>query len=266
MAKRAFSMLAIPPGRPSLILDIGCGSGLSGAVLTEAGHTFIGMDIAPDMLAIAAGREDPKAHLAERDMGRGVPFRSGIFDGAISISALQWLCHSNRKAEEPYKRLFLFFQSLYTCMARGARCVFQVYPKDAAQLEMMASAARRAGFTGGIVTDFPNSSKARKDYLCLFAGVAQEDAAASMPTARDGAAGEDDDDEVLYEKRAVADGRFDRLAAHTRKEKRRRLQDTRAQKGSREWVLKKKVVMREEGRDVRHDSKYTGRKRQRNAF
>jgi 18S rRNA (guanine1575-N7)-methyltransferase len=28
----------------------------------------------------------------------------------------------------------------------------------------------RAGFTGGLVVDYPNSTKAKKYYLCLFAG------------------------------------------------------------------------------------------------
>lgn len=29
----------------------------------------------------------------QRDMGQGLPFRAGVFDGVISISALQWLCY-----------------------------------------------------------------------------------------------------------------------------------------------------------------------------
>ena len=35
------------------------------------------------------------------DMGQGLPFRNGIFDGVISISAVQWLCYSNSKSENP---------------------------------------------------------------------------------------------------------------------------------------------------------------------
>jgi 18S rRNA (guanine1575-N7)-methyltransferase len=33
-------------------LDIGCGSGLSGEVLEEDGHFWVGMDISPSMLSI----------------------------------------------------------------------------------------------------------------------------------------------------------------------------------------------------------------------
>ena len=35
------------------------------------------------------------------DIGQGLPFRTGMFDGAISISAVQWLCYSNSKGENP---------------------------------------------------------------------------------------------------------------------------------------------------------------------
>jgi 18S rRNA (guanine1575-N7)-methyltransferase len=38
------------PDVPSFILDVGCGSGLSGEILTEEGHLWVGMDIAPSML------------------------------------------------------------------------------------------------------------------------------------------------------------------------------------------------------------------------
>ena len=34
-------------------------------------------------------------------MGQGLPFRAGSFDGAISISALQWLCNADKKSNNP---------------------------------------------------------------------------------------------------------------------------------------------------------------------
>ena len=39
---------------PAFILDVGCGSGLSGEILTEEGHIWVGMDIAPSMLGITS--------------------------------------------------------------------------------------------------------------------------------------------------------------------------------------------------------------------
>jgi 18S rRNA (guanine1575-N7)-methyltransferase len=41
-----------PRQKPSFIVDIGCGSGLSGDILTEAGHHWIGVDISGGMLGL----------------------------------------------------------------------------------------------------------------------------------------------------------------------------------------------------------------------
>ena len=38
MAERAVEMLCLPEGRPCMILDVGCGTGLSGETLEEDGH------------------------------------------------------------------------------------------------------------------------------------------------------------------------------------------------------------------------------------
>jgi hypothetical protein len=43
MTERALELLNLPAGRPSFLLDIGCGSGLSGEVLSEYGHEWVGM-------------------------------------------------------------------------------------------------------------------------------------------------------------------------------------------------------------------------------
>ena len=57
LTERCLQILAIPEGRKCLILDIGCGSGLSGSVISEHGHTWIGMDISESMLKIAKENE-----------------------------------------------------------------------------------------------------------------------------------------------------------------------------------------------------------------
>lgn len=50
MTYRALELLNIPPGQPAFLLDIGCGSGLSGEILDDEGHIWAGVDIAPSML------------------------------------------------------------------------------------------------------------------------------------------------------------------------------------------------------------------------
>eukprot|EP00768_Dysnectes_brevis_P003738 gnl/Dysnectes_brevis/2658_a3215_1173.p1 GENE.gnl/Dysnectes_brevis/2658_a3215_1173~~gnl/Dysnectes_brevis/2658_a3215_1173.p1 ORF type:complete len:285 (-),score=78.37 gnl/Dysnectes_brevis/2658_a3215_1173:68-811(-) len=243
MAERAIQLLNIPEGSHGLVLDIGCGSGLSGKVLSEAGYSWVGTDIAPDMLDIA--KDHGSEHLVQADMGFGLPFRPGSFDGAISISALQWLCYSNNKEHNPYRRLLRFFQSLYTCLVSGGKAVLQVYPKDGDQLGMMEAAALKAGFTGGTVVDYPNSAMARKYYLTLFAGVPTQHV--SMPRGL----GTEEEDGVDYQ------GKRER-SARTR---RSHYTSDKPIKKSREWLLKKKARMRLQGREVAHDSKYTGRRR-----
>lgn len=50
MSERALELLSLEPDKPHLLLDIGCGSGLSGEILSDAGHVWIGMDISKSML------------------------------------------------------------------------------------------------------------------------------------------------------------------------------------------------------------------------
>lgn len=47
------------------------------------------------MLDVASERE-VEGDLCLHDMGQGLPLRAGVFDGAISISAIQWLCNAVR--------------------------------------------------------------------------------------------------------------------------------------------------------------------------
>ena len=129
LTKRALEILAIPKGKSKLILDIGCGSGISGTVLGSKGHMWIGLDISRAMLKVASDRE-VEGDVLHADMGHGFGFRSGSFDGAISISALQWLCSAEQSCQNPWRRLNRFFASLYACLIKGARCAFQFYPSS----------------------------------------------------------------------------------------------------------------------------------------
>lgn len=206
------------------------------------------------MLDVAVGREVEGDALLG-DMGQGFGFRAGVYDGAISVSALQWLCYSDKAGQRSGRRLTAFFASLYRCLRRGARAALQVYPENGEQLEAMTTAALRCGFTGGVVVDFPNSTKAKKYYLCLFAGVDPDAARAAMPAARGaaaGAGGGDDD--------AAATAAFEARRGQ------RALRGRRAARGAARRSVKarvhdKKDAQRRRGQDVRPDSKYTGRKR-----
>ena len=143
----------LPPDEPALLLDIGCGSGLSGEILSDAGHTWVGMDISSAMLSVGQDR-GMDGDVFEADMGQGLFFRPGVFDGAISISAVQWLCNADRSVHNPRARLRTFFQSLFNSLTRGARAVLQFYPENSDQLDLITSSAIRCGFTGGVVVEY----------------------------------------------------------------------------------------------------------------
>ena len=153
---------------------------MSGAVLTEHGHAWIGCDISSDMLALAQGtttspsmlpdtqlaiqpqqqrlkldsaalprhtlplvsrtghnslNHKPAKHpgranaavgrglVVQSDMAQGIPLRDNSIDGAVSISAVQWLCH----ASEPHKALCRLFRSLHSCLKPERKAVMQVY-------------------------------------------------------------------------------------------------------------------------------------------
>ncbi|NXJ09894.1 BUD23 methyltransferase, partial [Odontophorus gujanensis] len=240
MAARAVELLALPEGQPCLLLDVGCGSGLSGEHISEKGHCWIGVDISRAMLDVAVERE-VEGDLLLADMGNGIPFRPGTFDGCISISAVQWLCNADKKSHNPPKRLYQFFSTLYNALARGSRAVLQLYPENSEQLELITAQAMRAGFTGGMVVDYPNSAKAKKFFLCLFVG-----ASGILPK---GLGTE------------CADGQEIHQAKFTNERIRFRNTKGKSVKKSRDWILEKKERRRRQGKEVRADTKYTGRKR-----
>jgi 18S rRNA (guanine1575-N7)-methyltransferase len=64
---RAIELLLLPPNQKAYILDVGCGSGLSGQVLEEQDHVWVGCDVSRDMLQVA--QERMEASLEKNDEG-----------------------------------------------------------------------------------------------------------------------------------------------------------------------------------------------------
>ncbi|CAM6127953.1 unnamed protein product [Calypogeia fissa] len=254
LTERAIELLALPDdGVPRLLLDIGCGSGLSGETLSEHGHHWIGMDISESMINVAIER-DPGGDLMVCDIGQGLNFRPGTLDGAISISAVQWLCNADKTCNDPRTRLKAFFSSLYKCLARGARAVLQIYPENSKQLEMISTAAMRTGFSGGLVVDFPNSSKAKKYFLCLLCGPPSVNNTLPKAKGMDGEDSESDEEDSEDEENGTVD-------VLERQRPAKRMKQKSKIKG-RAWLLKKKEQRRQKGvLNVPQDTKYTGRKR-----
>ena len=182
-------------------------------------------------------------------MGTGLPFRPATFDACISISALQWLCYSNSKSQNPRKRLLRFFSSLYTVLKRGGRAVLQFYPETADQAVLISETATKVGFAGGVVVDYPNSAKAKKHYLVL----SFDRSSAQRPIR--GLT----DDMAAEQQQHVTVGSTPIPGSGGSKKK----QPPRKKKGikTKEWIVHKKEMQRKKGKDVRPDSKYTARRR-----
>ncbi|KAJ3895697.1 S-adenosyl-L-methionine-dependent methyltransferase [Lentinula edodes] len=249
MAYRALELLNLPPDEPAFLLDIGCGSGLSGEILDEEGYLWAGVDIAPSMLEVALERE-VEGDLFLQDIGQGFGFRPGSFDGAISISVLQWLLNAetSHPTSSPPHRLNRFFTTLHSALRNPSRAVFQFYPSSDDQIQLITSIAQKAGFGGGVVVDYPNSNKARKVFLCLYVGGGGGQQQ-QIPQGLDGDVVEDG--KVRFEKRRARDLRKDKNG----KRKSQKVID-------RDWILRKKELYRKRGKEsVPRDSKFTGRKR-----
>lgn len=257
----------------------------NGKVLEEHGHVWVGCDVSRDMLNMANERIEQKREesnggdssegddsdgddesmqdgpkrkgepspgdLLHHDMGTGLPFRPATFDACISISALQWLCYSNSKEQIPKRRLMRFFSSLYKVLRRGARAVLQFYPETSEHAILISECAAKVGFAGGIVVDYPNSTKAKKHYLVL-----SFERAYKAPRGLSGAEGALLNDEPRTGVH-VADKDPKRAGKRNAKAPRKK-------KGggkTKEWILHKKETQRKRGKDTRKDTKYTGRKR-----
>ncbi len=277
ITERAIELLRLDHSQPAYVLDIGCGSGLSGQVLEEKGHFWLGCDVSRDMLLVAQERMHNQANddddegesddesmdgasnhnnnrqrkstgdLMHHDMGTGLPFRPATFDACISISALQWLCYSNSAHQNPRRRLTRFFSSLYTVLKRGGRAVLQFYPETAEQAVLITECATRVGFAGGVVVDYPNSAKAKKHYLVLsFDRNSEQKRKAAL---KDGQSSAAEEQQSVLVTGASREG--------TKKAPIRKKKGVK----TKEWIVHKKETQRKKGKLVRPDTKYTARRR-----
>jgi len=174
-----------------------------------------------------------------QDIGQGFGFRPGTFDGAISISVLQWLMNADSSTHSPPQRLTRFFTTLHSALKNPSRAVFQFYPNSDDQVQLITQCAQRAGFGGGLVVDYPNSRKARKMYLCLMVG--QQEIPKGLEDEHEVSAA----DKAKRREQIQNERRRRRETSSAGKKKKRTAKDL----TGKEWVLKKKELYRTRGKD-----------------
>jgi 18S rRNA (guanine1575-N7)-methyltransferase len=210
---------------------------------------WVGCDISKAMLHEAVVDGTDSGDFVHSDMGLGLPFRPASFDGVISISAIQWLCYADSNEQIPKARLNRFFSSLYAVMKVGSTAVLQFYPENAEQAVLISQIASKVGFTGGVVVDYPNSTKAKKYYLCL-----SFERTYTVPTALSTTGhtvGNADSVTVIGSSKKSGSA-----AGYSRKDKK-----PRGTKNRREWITAQKEHRKRQGKEARENTKYTGRKR-----
>ena len=96
------------------------------------------------------------------DIKHGLPFKSGSFDIAVSISFLQWLCFGNRPIQ-----LKNFFIELKRVLKPRGRAILQFYP---ANLQHLMDVIDQASlhFNGAMVVDYPHLNRGRKIFILLY--------------------------------------------------------------------------------------------------
>eukprot|EP00966_Prymnesium_polylepis_P044882 1039535-Prymnesium_polylepis.1 len=126
IATRCLELLELGDYRGRVLLDLGCGSCLSSQVLNNgAGFRWIGLDVAREMLLLA--KVPAGGALVHCDLAAGLPLRSGCrLDGAISVSALQWLCEPppNGDASDAVRALRRLFDHLRCSLGPSAPAAF----------------------------------------------------------------------------------------------------------------------------------------------
>ncbi|KAJ9455781.1 18S rRNA (guanine-N(7))-methyltransferase bud23 [Diplonema papillatum] len=160
-----------PEAVRGILLDVGCGSGLSSAVAAAAGFTVVGTDLATAMLQCcrAAGRAG--GGVVRADLREGLPLRGAAADAVVSVGALHFL------PGDPAV-LARFMREARRVLRPGAVFAAQFFPPTPAYACGVVEAAGAAGLAAGLVLDQPHRSNARRWFL-----VAREAASSNGSTA-----------------------------------------------------------------------------------
>jgi SAM-dependent methyltransferase len=128
-----------------LIVDLGCGSGLSAAELTKAGYRVFGVDISESMIAIARARV-PDAEFRVESLFKAnlPPCRAVISVGECLNYLFDVQNDAQNDVNNNYSQLMQLFHRIYSALAPGGVFIF-----DVAEPGQVTSESTSQGFSEG---------------------------------------------------------------------------------------------------------------------
>ena len=140
-----------------LVLDAGCGSGLSSDVLNSVGFSVVGIDYAHAMLKLLSSSH-PSVSVARSDIRQPLPFRHSVFRHIFSVGALHFLDTKN-------DALTFFSGARRMLDCNNSKLSASFFPKELSHANMIRDAAREIGFDATCVLDRPHRTANTRWFL-----------------------------------------------------------------------------------------------------
>lgn len=134
LSLRGLSLLGVPDQRkPLILIDIGCGTGLTQNVLNFKKFFSIGVDIMFNMVKISSKKKNKVFDFILLDLTKFIlPIKKGKIDFMISISAFQWFKKSD--LYQLSKRTIIKF---WRKLKKNGRSMVQFYPPSHGYLKII---------------------------------------------------------------------------------------------------------------------------------
>ena len=176
LTSRTLDLVPMQAKTHELVLDIGCGSGLSSGFARAyaprqlVGYV-IGLDRSPHMLALC---DQDHMDCVLYDMAQPLPFRENAFNCAISVSALHYVCHGKKDKQA---RAEAFMQSFAAVVGDGEQekekmFAMQFFPETPADADCLAVAAKKCGVSSlSLLLDYTHHTKAYRWFVTSWSCV-----------------------------------------------------------------------------------------------